>query len=290
VRVTIDGHGVHESSTTDDKGRHIFGNLPPGEYKLDASLEGYAKPEGLRPVAVHLKGCTEVPLWLRLDRSVSGRVLSSEGLPAVGVTVEVVPIRPRVENQPPTAEDSSVTDANGHYELRHLASGDYYVGISLSQSPTLKNPYTRWFFPGTEDPARAGVLHVSDRPGAQLFELTAPAQQHERVIQGMVSWPDGRRAEGINIFLEDPRWPWQIYTVATTTDKEGRFTAHGLDGTHYRIHAAGSTGGLTSAEPVPIEPGASGLDLKLVLTRKGYSPHDYMRKGLDDWREGLGLR
>jgi hypothetical protein len=91
IASTSDGAGVHESSTTDQAGRHIFSDLPPGEYKVDASLEGYAKPEGLRPVQVHSKGCAEFLLPLRLDRSVSGRVLTSEGLPVSGVIVESVP-------------------------------------------------------------------------------------------------------------------------------------------------------------------------------------------------------
>jgi hypothetical protein len=288
ARVTIDGAGVHESSATDGAGRHIFAGLPPGEYKVHASLEGYAMPDGLRPVQVHAKGCAEVALPMRLDRSVSGRVLTSEGLPASGVTVESVPFRPRNENELPWAADSSVTDANGNYELRHLSTGDYYLGISLTRSPTLENPYTRWFFPGTEDPSKAGILHVSDKPETQRFDLTVPARQSERVIQGLVIWPDGHPAPGVNIFLEDPRWPWQVSSVAATTDSLGHFATHCLNATRYRIHAA--FGGSTSAEPVPIEPGASALDLKLVLARKGYSPRDNISKGLEDWRKGAGLR
>ena len=290
ARVTIDGPGVHESSTTDAAGRHIFSGLPPGEYRVDASLEGYVTLYELRPVQVHSKGCAEVPLPLQLDRTVSGRILTKDGLPAAGVTVEAAPTRPRHENDLPLAADSSTTDVNGRYELRGLTTGEYYIGISLSRSPTLKNPYTRWFYPGTEDPAAAGILHVSEKAEVLRFDLTLPDPQRDRVIQGAVFWPDGRPAEGANIFLEDPRWPWQTFTVASTTDKQGRFTAHALDGTRYRIHATVLASGPVSAEPVLIDPGGSPLDLKLVLSRKGYSPHDGLGKGLDDWRKGLGLR
>ena len=61
-------------------------------------------------------------------------------------------------------------------------------------------------------------------------------------------------------------------------------------GTRYRIHAAILAKGPISAEPAPIDPGFNPLDLKLVLTRKGFSPRDGIGKGLDDWRKGLGLR
>jgi hypothetical protein len=290
ARVIIDGPGVHETSTTDRAGRHIFAGLPPGEYKVDSLLEGYTISHHLQPVQLHVKGCAEVSVPLQLDRSVSGRILTSDGLPASGLTIESVPIRPRHENDLPMAADSATTDANGRYELRQLTTGDYYLGISISHSPTLENPYTRWFYPGTEDPTRAGILHVSDKPETHIFDLTLPVRQHDRVIQGRVFWPDGRPAEDANILMEDPRWPSQVFTILATTDRQGRFTVHALDGTRYRVHATKFANGPISNEPVPIDPGTSPLDLKLVLTRKGYSPHDGSGKGLDDWRKGLGLR
>jgi hypothetical protein len=290
VRVTINGPGVHESSTTDAAGRHIFSGLPPGNYTVDGLLDGYTTPDPVQPFRVHSKGCAEFPLPLQLDRMVSGRIFERDGRPASGVTVEAVSMRPRTENDLPHAADSGTTDANGRYELRHLTTGDYYLGISLSRSPTLENPYTRWFYPGSEDPGSAGIVRISDKPEVLRFDLTVPDAQHDRLIHGTVVWPDGRLAERVNVFLEDPRWPWQTPTLVATTDKEGRFTAQVLDGTRYRIHAAGFANDSVSAEPASIEVGLNRLDLKLVLTRKGYSPHEGAGKGLDDWRKGLGLR
>ena len=208
ARVTIDGQGVHQSSTTDAAGRHVFSGLPPGEYTVGGSLEGYVSAGNLRPVKVHSKGCAEVTLPLQLDRMVSGRVLGKDGQPAVGVTVEAVPTRPRYENDLPSAADSATTDGNGRYELRHLATGDYYLGVSLSRTPTLQNPYTRWFYPGTEDPAGGGNRACVREARGSALRPDASRPQHDRVITGTVFWPDGRFAEGVRIFLEDPRWPW----------------------------------------------------------------------------------
>ena len=292
ARISVDGNGVHQSATTDATGWHIFSNLPPGEYAVSGSLEGYTITSPLRPVKVHSKGCASVGMPLQLDRVVSGRIFDRGGQPASGVTVEAVPTRPRFENELPFAADSSPTDENGRYELRRLTKGDYYLGVSLSHSPTLQNPYTRWFYPGSEDPAAAGIVHVSDKSEVLRFDLTIPDPQHDRVISGTVFWPDGRVAEGVNLFLEDPRWPWMNFSiVAATTDKQGRFVLHALDGTRYLLHAATHVSEPVSAEPVPVDSGAAPLDLKLVLTRKGYSPRDgATSKALDDWRKGLGLR
>jgi 5-hydroxyisourate hydrolase-like protein (transthyretin family) len=227
---------------------------------------------------------------MQLDRSITGIIRDKEGVPAAGVTVEAVPMRPRQQNDLPIAADSATTDSSGRYDLLHLTTGDYYLGISLSRSPPLQNPYTRWFYPGTEDPTRAAILHVFDRPEIQRFDVMLPAAQHDRVLQGGIFWPDGRPAERVHVFLEDPRWPWQIWTVNATTDKQGRFALHALDGTTYRMHAVLQSNGPVSAELVPIASGSNALDLKLVLTRKGDTTRDNFGKGLENWRKGLGLQ
>jgi hypothetical protein len=290
VHVTIDGPGGRQSAATDASGRHVFRELTPGEYRVTASREGYAALTELRPVRVHSKGCAEVPLPMRLDRRISGIVRTRDGQPAPGVTVECVPVRPRYENDMPNAVDSGTTDANGRYELTRLTAGEYYLGVSLSRSPNLDNPYTRWFYPGTEHPAEAAIVHVSERPERQSFDLVVPSRQGERLIEGAVFWPDGRVANGVRIHLEDPRWPWQSFTVITMTDRQGRFNLHGLDGTTYRVHAVAGGASPVSAEPVTIEPGGSPLELRLILIRKGDSVRESADKGLADWRNGLGLR
>jgi hypothetical protein len=292
AQLTIDGPGGRQFGVTRADGRYTFDALAPGEYTLSASLENYTVAGQLRPLKVPAKGCALVIVPLMLDRNVSGRILTPDGRPASGVMVEAVPTRPRYENDLPMAADSFTTDADGRYRLRNLSTGDYYLGISLSRSPTKACPYTRWFYPGTENPALAGIVHVSDRPGSQSFDLTLPAIQHERAIEGTVFRADGRPAEKVSIFLEDPRWPWQTSTVAAATDSQGHFRAYGLDGTRYRLHAAifATPKNPISAEPAPIEPGGEAVNLKLILTRKGYSPMDLVRTGLDNWRKGLGLQ
>lgn len=284
ARVTVTGAGVRETATTDGTGRHVFSALPPGEYKVEGSLEGYAGADVLRPVQAHSKGCVEVVLALHLDRVVKGRVSGKDGKPMEGILVEAVATRARSVGEIPMAADSAKTDGNGEYELRRLSTGEYYLGVSLGTAPTLGSPYTRWFYPGVEDPAAAGTVHVPDRPAVLRFDLTLPEAQQERTIRGTVFWPDGRGAAGANVFLEDPRYPWTSIGVVTRTDEEGRFVAQALDGTRYRLRAAAIAGGLVSTEPVGIEAGASALDLELVLTRKGNGP----RQEMVDWRKGVG--
>jgi hypothetical protein len=282
--ITIDGPGVHQTAVSDASGRRVFEDLPPGEYKVTGSLESHTGGDALRPVRVYAKGCAEVLLPLPLDRAVTGRVLNRDGQPVTGVGIEAVPARPRFPNEMPSAADSATTDTGGRYTLPHLRAGDYFLGVSLTHPPTPEQPYTRWFYPGTEDPARAVLLHVLDKPGAQRFDLTLPPAQHDRTVRGIVYWPDGRPAEGVNVHTQDPRWPWWPVMASARTGADGRFSLQVLDGTAYRLHAIQFANPPVSAAPAPIAPGTAPLELQLVLTQRGNSMTDSPRGAALDWR------
>jgi hypothetical protein len=264
VRVTLESSSVRREGVTDATGRHVFANLAPGEYRVEGSLESHVGPEQIRPTKVHAKGCAEVPLPMRLDRKVTGRVVYKDGRPASGVTVEAV-----AKARPEFPADSDTTDADGRYELPRLGAGEYSLGVSISRPPDLQNPYTRWFHPGTEDPARAGVVLISDNPGVLRFDLTLPDPQRERVIRGVVLSPDGIPVPDVRISLEDPRWPRRPIQFAAT-GKDGRFTLQGLDGTRYLVLAQMLGTRPMYAEPAAVEPGADPAEVKLVLTRAGF--------------------
>jgi hypothetical protein len=40
---------------------------------------------------------------------------------------------------------------------RDIRWGEYYLGINLARTPSREMPYTRYFYPGTEDPSHAAV-------------------------------------------------------------------------------------------------------------------------------------
>jgi hypothetical protein len=277
VRTSIEGGGSHSAAATDAAGQARFGGLAPGEYKITTELEGYTPTN--RTVQLHAKGCAEARFFMTLDRRVTGRVLTKNGRPAAGVEVQARPIREM-------SGDSVKTDADGLYELRHFRAGAYYLGINLNHTPTQQNPYTRWFHPGTEDPAAATIVNFAEMPETKRYDLTLPDGQKDRVIDGIVLWPDGRPAAGARLLALDPRWLWQPAAAQVTADANGRFLLRLFDGTHYRLHALslGMPTGITSAEPVDIQPGNSPAALRLVLTRAGNSASEDQRKGIEQYR------
>jgi 5-hydroxyisourate hydrolase-like protein (transthyretin family) len=290
AQISIAGNGLQKAAKTDLNGRVVFSDIPAGEYTVVASLSGYVVQNELRLVKLHDKGCAEVPVSLQMDRIISGRVITNDGVPASGILVEAVRARPLHENDLPQAIELAETDSFGQYKLQSLTTGDYYIGISLTRSPRAEAPYTRWFYPGTEDPASAALVHVADGPEAQTIDLRLPPRQNARNIQGVVLWPDGAPASNVQITLEDPRWPRDIFNVASTTDSNGRFTASVLDGTRYRVHAIGRRAAESfTGDPVAVEPGSTPANVRLVLSRKGFlKPQD--DQALKAWRSGQGLR
>lgn len=291
VRVSIRGGPSNRESrvaATDGAGELTQAKLPPGQYAVTAAARaGYVAELPQAPVELVDKGCAVVRLPLRLDRRVVGRVVTREGVPAPGVEVQAVPRRPRMENELPFPADEATTDAEGKYQLDKLPGGDYYLGINLARTPPEANPYTRWFVPGTASPSAAAIVHLPERPGVYTFDITLPPKQNVRLVRGVVVRPDGKPVPGIQLSLEDPRWPWQAFSVVTaTTDARGRFELKCLDGTAYRLHTTGPESG----EPAVIKPGAGPLELRLAVTRHGPpAPIAGEYRGVERWRKGLGL-
>ena len=298
AEVTLTGGKEIRKLTANEDGAFRFEHVPPGEYQVSAAKEGYSSQiiwfaSGAPKIQVHAGGCGFAPQLLVVDRRIVGTLVGVDGQPAVGVEVEVVPTKPAEQNSLPFPVAEVKTDANGHYELKNLRPGEYYLGINLARTPSKEMPYTRYLFPGTEDPAAAIPALVGEGQQIKKYDFPIPAAQKERQVEGFVFWPDGRPAENVNIFLEDLRWPWQTNVVLATTDAKGHFTVSAFDGTRYRIHAVTRsqfTNTATSAEPFPLNPDTDvSQPLKLVLTRKGSSNFEGIGKGLERWRAGLGF-
>jgi hypothetical protein len=277
VRINAEGNGKQYVASTNDAGEAKLSGLTAGEYKVHADLDNHFPVD--RTVKLHAKGCVEVPIYMALDRRIQGRVLTKDGLPAAGVAVAV---RPTQE----LSGDSVKTDADGRYELRHFESGGYYLGINLKESPTPAMPYTRWFYPGTDDPARAAVIYFSDEAEIKRYDLMLPDRQSPRVVEGTVVWPDRRPAAGALLLVMDPRWLWAGFAARATAGADGHFVLPLFDGTQYRLHATfiNPPSGTASAEPVNIQAGKDPLNLRLVLTRPGNSVAEDQRKGNEQYR------
>jgi hypothetical protein len=169
--------------------------------------------------------------------------------------------------------------------------GGYYLGINLDHPATLENPYTRWFFPGTNNLAAATPLYFGDAPESKHHDLMLPARQHERLIQGTVIAPQGQPVPGALVSLLDTQWLWRTAVAEVRTDNNGQFLLRALDGTRYRLHAVTSITGLAprpfasafpnSADPIDVLPGTEPVNARLVISRQGDSVREDRQRGFD---------
>jgi hypothetical protein len=291
--VTLNGPGKSERLVTGEDGSFQFDHLSPGKYNVAVAKDGYILTGVSAALDVHAGGCAYAWETLVVDRRLVGKVIGADGFPAANIRVELVPMRPTEQNQLPFPIAETTTGSDGAYELRNIRSGEYYLGINLARTPSKEMPYTRYFYPGTEDPSHAGVVFVEEEPGVSTYQFSLPAPQKERQVAGFVYWPDGQPAEKVGIFLEDIRWQWRTNAILATTDAKGHFEISAFDRTAYRIHAVTMgrvTNETVSAEPMPLDPGTDlSKPLQLILTRKGHSATELTGKGLERWHAGLGL-
>lgn len=120
-----------------------------------------------------------------------GRVTTNDGRPAVRIEVEVRSSR--------GLEASAMTNADGRYQLKVSRLGQYQLGVNLTHTATQETPYSRWFYPGTEDPSAAAAIELQGRPDIRTYDFRLPVRQNERSIEDFVRMADGRPAPAASI-------------------------------------------------------------------------------------------
>src|SRR3989475_11121350 len=125
------------STTTHASGRLSFLNVPPGEYRLQASRQGPYIPaeygqrkadERGTPLTIQPgQKITEIRLELAPTGSISGRILDSDGEPLGRVEVQALQSLYRDGHRGLKPVQTVMTNDLGEYRLRLLQPGRYYI-------------------------------------------------------------------------------------------------------------------------------------------------------------------
>jgi hypothetical protein len=259
--ITVEGGGQRYSVLADAVGDAKFTGLVPGNYIINAADDG-DQPDDPR-VELHAKRCIEVTL--PQIHTITGRVTTKAGLPAVGVEVQLI-----------SAEDvlagSAKTNNAGAYHLEVLKPGHYFLGVNLNHTSTGDTPYPRWYYPGAEVPSRATRVDFTRKQETRNYDLTLPDLQPARLISGIVLASDSRPAPRTVVTLIDSS---RVIVARAMTDQDGRFSLHAFVSTPYQLYAVWSERTRSrdrkrlSAVPATIAPGDDPTNVQLVLSQPG---------------------
>jgi protocatechuate 3,4-dioxygenase beta subunit len=150
--------------STDDSGRFLFTGVDPGEYRVSAEREGYARVQyGQRTVSgagtpFAIEPGQRVSLQLQMSQAgvVSGRVFNPDNEPESQATVQAYAYQYAEGRR--TLEQVAVAQTNdlGEYRLFWLQPGEYFIGVTSSRNAL---------------PGPVGKVDVAEARGARGAEL-----------------------------------------------------------------------------------------------------------------------
>jgi beta-lactamase regulating signal transducer with metallopeptidase domain len=166
------GGRARGNAITDESGKILIKDLPPGTYSLtpptgrvslpDVSLRTWQGPRVTVAPGQHIRG-----LRVQLVRAgaISGRITDERGNPVVGAEVraELGGYDDLGERALRAAGPDGITDENGAYRLASREPGSYYVSV-LARGPT--TPAFPTFYPAATVPEDAAMVAVA--PGADV--------------------------------------------------------------------------------------------------------------------------
>ncbi|HEX8492538.1 MAG TPA: hypothetical protein VF658_06825 [Pyrinomonadaceae bacterium] len=269
---------------TDSSGSYEISSLKPGEYEVRAALpEHYYSDEySVRKVKVIDRGCAIEDFLAIPNGQISGRIVDVEGNPVKKAKVVLIKTstQGRFSMRDEIATDY-VNDEKGRFELNQIAPGEYLLGVNLTLSAAADEPYPPTYYPGVSDRAQASIIKVGLGEKLVNYTLRLPPKLSERVIQGLVVWPDGSPAVGAQVHLTDQNHPGWIANGTVKTDAAGRFTLKGYEGISYWVLANIYSPKKMHAEPPLVSANGTVSGLRLVLSSEGSLCEHYYNEGED---------
>jgi hypothetical protein len=275
ITVTATGEGRTFSARADGRGEFELTGLPLGKYDVVASApEGY---EGVaRSLEIHdPRGCGAPVLYVRHDGRVAGRVVDRGGGGIRGLPLDLVPA---ADVNKPGGSGNRVqawTAADGTFELRPVAPGEYLLGFNSVRSHDGQLTFPRAFYPGVAEPTGAGRVVVSVGDRVRLRDFVVPDNIRLVTIEGLVIDEAGRPVPDASIALRDNTEGPNIIGPRFVTGDDGRFAFSVVEGGKYDVHVTRYVGAdLRTREVqvgmVPFTASAGAPVLKVVMKPSRY--------------------
>jgi hypothetical protein len=273
VEVTIKKGKTSFTTRTDEKGKYIFKNIPPGEYKISSSTpkglrektpnEFYFDQRGLKRSVV-LVGETTAGGFMMFNlnekpkkyyrhwdsynfvftslSSIAGKAVDADGKVPQQQYVWLIPKFKGKIDLNDNLRQVWTDRATGEFVFEGIPQGEYLIAVNRYNCHSNNHPeYGRNFFPGAADLDNAELITVSENQNLKIkdFRLSPPLK--ERSFTGVVLTPDKKPLANAVVFLmtTSQSTPNECFSVnlETKTDAFGRFEIKGYEGYEYKIRA-----------------------------------------------------
>ena len=243
VNVIVTGAGASARALTALDGLFQLSDVAAGKYSVTASLAGYRSNLPTYEIEVPAHGCGIAHIGMFTSSSVSGTAINADGLPAGGISVEVVYADPQYE-QVWIEKNSAKTDAHGQFKIIGLPSGDFHVGVHIDSQPDPAEGILPTYAPGISDQGLAQVIHLAPNDEKSVSIRLGKRVGSRRVFV-KVELPDGRPAAGAMLYAQTEHG-----TEYGRTDAAGRGEFLLVEGVAYALQARVFTGsGLVNGKP-----------------------------------------
>jgi hypothetical protein len=251
---------------TDTLGQYDV-ELPAGVYTVSLDVPSTMRVwGGRRSVRVPARGCAEGHFALAVNGQVSGRVVTTEGNPAIRTSIslvaDIVPI-PDEDDRAPTF--STGTNAQGEFTIDGLPAGRYHLVVNAHHGPTRDAPYPITYWPRTLDRRDAPVIALDEGEQRTGLQVVVPSLAATR-LTGAVEI-EGRPVAEATVQVA-VRYDPKRAVDRGVTDASGAFTLQVYPGFAYVLSGFVRTAsGMRRGE---LEIGVDGPtdDVMLVLDRR----------------------
>jgi Carboxypeptidase regulatory-like domain len=151
---------------TDVNGRFVFSDLPPGQYRLEVTCDGFIRQESVKTILLD-RGRQTGDIQFELDPAptAAGWVSDSYGEPIMNILVEALRFSYDVRGNPRlTRVAAAVTDDRGQYRIFWLDPGEhfFYATSPLPDADEAQPPraFTPTYYPGVNTPDEAKPLRL----------------------------------------------------------------------------------------------------------------------------------
>ncbi len=237
VEVTASKDGRDYTARSDFNGSFHLPVPEAGKYRLTAKLLGHATLKDAYELEVAADSCEEINLGMWTASGVTGHLRAADGKPAPGIYVELMP---RDEEHRPFEVK---TGTDGTFEFAKIPSGEYLLGVNISEGLNSELPFAPRFYPGVPDRAAAAVVKISGAQTIEGMDFLLGPRKPTRKIQVAVEWPGGRPVINADVTCRgataDPTGRKRTDSLFRYVDTSGRTEFEVLAEGQFDVEASG---------------------------------------------------